>query len=335
MKSLDIARYVLCGAVAVAMVAGCGGSQNAINVPQGAMAQVTEHEASGSWMLRNSSSSDLVYAASGKNVYVYSYPGGKQVGTLTGFSDALGACSDAKGNVWIANASPGSYLGGTLIEYTHGGTTPIATLQDQGYFVPVACSVDPSTGNLAAANSHGGGSPYPIAIWTNGEGSPTYYAPTPGLAANNPFTISYYGNGDLYWRSGRYRKGEGWLPKGGSMLMQFDVRKSAYYGWDGRYLVMNGSAKSKAGKSLMTLYTLNGANGTRSGTVELSYTSCIPSLAFWIEGSELAVLCYSANARGMAYYDYPSGGEPITTISGITATGIAISVAPSASHRRK
>ena len=65
---------------------------------------------------------------------------------MTGFNDASGACSDANGNVWITNAFQDSYAGGTLVEYAHGGTAPIATLEDQGYFVPVACSVDPRTG---------------------------------------------------------------------------------------------------------------------------------------------------------------------------------------------
>jgi hypothetical protein len=341
MKTIGFGSRATGIGLTVAMLAGCGGAQTTGTAvtPQGALKLTQAREAPRSWMKPGSSDSDLVYIASGNDVYVYGYPHGKQVGELTGFNDASGACSDSNGNVWITNAFQDSYAGGTLVEYAHGGTAPIATLEDQGYFVPVACSVDPSTGNLAAANSHRAGSPYPIAVWTGAEGSPTLYPPTRGVTANNPFTISYSGNGDLYIRSERYRSGEAWLPKGSSAIMQFDIVKRAFYGWDGQYFVMSGLPERKPW--LMTRYTLNGGQGTVAGKVKLSYTSCRPSGAFSIQRSELAVICDEAvgghhdEGNGVAYYDYPSGGDPVAVISGVAAYGVAISVAPSHSRIRK
>ena len=309
----------------IAILAGCGGSQTPMlqlspQVPQSGK----------SWMLPGSSSGDLVYAASGANVYIYSYPGGKQVGELTGFHDALGACSDANGKVWITDAA-GNYTGGSLVEYAHGGTTPIATLEDQGDFIPIACSVDPSTGNLAAANHIRGGAEYPITVWTNAQGSPTYYQRTLGVAANDPFTIAYYKGSDLYIRSMRYKKGEAWLPKGGSSIEQFSVRKHGYYVRDGRYLVIGGELRGK--REILTLYSLNGASGTVEGKVTLDFVPsvCYPTGPFAIQGSELATVCGSK----IVYYKYPSGGSSITIISNVDATGIAISVAPSHSRTRR
>jgi hypothetical protein len=66
-------------------------------------------------------------------------------GTLTGFHQPDGACSDKKGDVWIVNneASPS---GESAVEYKHGGKKPIAILETgPGY--AVSCSVDPTTGN--------------------------------------------------------------------------------------------------------------------------------------------------------------------------------------------
>src|SRR6202042_651602 len=119
------------------------------------------HAARGkSWMKPGTSGGDLVYISSYANaVYVYSYPAGPLVGTLTGFNNPIGLCSDAKGNVWVTNAS-----GGNIVEYAHGGTSPIATLQDSGQ-TPEDCAVDPTTGNLAVADLYSN-----AAIYTNDQG---------------------------------------------------------------------------------------------------------------------------------------------------------------------
>ena len=268
MEGFGWGRIAALFSVAAFVLAGCAQSGTTAAVPQGAM--TAQGHRGKSWMKPGSSSGDLVYAAAGANVYIYSYPGGKQVGDLTGFNDALGACSDANGDVWIVDAAAGSYTGGALVEYAHGGKTPIATLEDQGDFIPIACSVDPSSGNLAAANHIRGGAEYPITVWSDAQGSPTYYQRTVGVAANDPFTIAYYGNGDLYIRSMRYRKGEAWLPKGGSSIEQFNVRKHGYYDWDGRYLVINGELRGK--REILTRYSLNGASGTVEGKVTLNFT---------------------------------------------------------------
>lgn len=57
------------------------------------------------------------------------------MGTLTGFNMPFGDCVDGVGDVWIINQHPPE-----VIEYAHGGTTPIATLTtDAG---PYACAID-------------------------------------------------------------------------------------------------------------------------------------------------------------------------------------------------
>src|SRR5215469_13012639 len=102
-----------------------------------------------SWMAPDAkTTSNLLYVADGNNnaVDVYSYPGGKLEGTLTGFDTPLGACSDKAGNVYVLNGN-----GTTAIEYAHGGTAPIRSLALAGY-PGLSCSVDPKTGNVAVGS---------------------------------------------------------------------------------------------------------------------------------------------------------------------------------------
>ena len=78
-------------------------------------------------------------------------------------------CVDKKGDVWVVNNSSAS-----LVEYKHGGKTPIATLY--GISFPIGCSVDPTTGDLAVANygngSYGGGD---VSIFAHAKGTPKVY----------------------------------------------------------------------------------------------------------------------------------------------------------------
>jgi hypothetical protein len=86
-----------------------------------------------SWMDPSAKAGALLYISDFNNssVYVYSWPKLKAVGTLTGFTNPQGLCTDKAQNVWISNTG-----GANLEEFAHGGTTPIATLSDAG-FLPV------------------------------------------------------------------------------------------------------------------------------------------------------------------------------------------------------
>jgi hypothetical protein len=141
-------RFALGIGVAAALLSACGASQPPIGAP-GAMPQSlgtsTHLMRRPSWMAPDATRKNLLYISDvGTNdVYVYESLSLKLAGTLTGFSEPQGECSDAAGNVWITNTNMSQ-----IIEYAHGGTTPIATLSDP-YEFPVGCAVDPRSGNLA------------------------------------------------------------------------------------------------------------------------------------------------------------------------------------------
>lgn len=295
---------------AAAILTGCD-SQTGGAMPQGAGKMAMAHRA-GSWMKAGASKSDLIYVSflrGQSSVYVYSYPSGSHVGTLTGFIDAQGVCSDAKGNVWITDA-----WNGYLYQYAHGATSPTTVLQDtEGS--PKDCSVEPSTGDLAV-----GGVRHSIAVYPRGSGAPTYYS-TEGFLGTISF-ISYDGSGNLY--VAMYRRKPAWLPKGGS-VGYFKIKPKAPHGgfrWDGQHFTVgiNGTIDQYEPSG--------GHSGQPVGSVSLNGIN-LKDLFYSIQGGIIAV----AVPYGNVYvYNYPQGGNPTLTIPNGNSLSAAVSVAPSRSR---
>jgi hypothetical protein len=174
MRSLNLERYALCSGMAAAILTGCGGSQPPIGAP-GAMPQSravsAQAKRAGSWMAPGAASQDLLYVTDYNVVNVFSYPEGKLVGTLKGFNSAVGACVDSKGDVYVPAYSKSRHK---IAEYVHGGSKPIAELMAEGVS-PVGCSIDPTTGDLAAS---GFGEPPTINVFKAAKGQPLLYKPS-------------------------------------------------------------------------------------------------------------------------------------------------------------
>ena len=135
MKNVDFGRCAL-GICLVGLLAGCGGSQPPLGAP-GAMPQ------NAAAATLTSSRGNLLYVSTTPNyhdVYVYTYPGGNFIQTLTGFRDPGGLCSDRAGDVWITDDGVGE-----LSKYVHGGASPVATLSDPDS--PNDRSVDTKSGD--------------------------------------------------------------------------------------------------------------------------------------------------------------------------------------------
>ena len=308
MKKLGRNRASFGVGLAIAFLAGCGGGQSgsstlpASTIPSHAKAK------GHSWMLPGASGSDLVYISSYTNVvYVYSYPDGALVGTLTGFNDPSGMCSDGEGNVWITNTQSAN-----IIEYAHGGTTPIATLSDSGQ-TPVDCSVDPTTGDLAAADYSSN-----VAVYKNAQGSPTYYS-TVGLLQDTLW-VNYDNAGNLFAAS-RWHTPV-WKKKGSSTFDKFGLKPhihSHHYGLqtDGTYVTLIGT-------SIIYRYSYRQVpGGKQAGQIKLNVSCCSD---YWIHGSEMA----AAGGSIAYFFNYPAGGDPIATMTGLErAQGVTISPAQS------
>ena len=234
--------YALSLSATTVFLAACGGSQPPISAT-GAMSQsraiaaLAEH--AGSWMLPEAHSENLLYVSAyvayqESDVYVYDYETGKQVGLLTGFDAPNGQCVDKKGDVWIANTN-----GSSMIEYAHGGSAPIVTLEAAG--APWGCSIDPTTGDLAITTWTYGYGSSSVEVWKDAKRDPRSYS---SYGCPEMWSPGYDAHGNLYVEC-QFGPPPGYvweLPHGGSKLKKISVDRliGAAGGimWDGRYLAL-------------------------------------------------------------------------------------------------
>ncbi|MBV9233446.1 MAG: hypothetical protein JO030_05330 [Candidatus Eremiobacteraeota bacterium] len=268
-----------------------------------------------SWMSRDAKHKTLLYVGDEQtdDVYVYSYPEGKLKGTLTGIATTpFGECSDRDGNVWITD------LNSQIVEYAHGGTTIIATLNDPGQ-ASYGCAVDPESGDLAVANLETlSGGPGSVSIYKHAKGTPKVYADPNSV---NEYFL-YYHNDTLYvvgqkFNSGAYqlaafahKKFTDLTLTGGTISYPGGV------GFDhGLWIGDSGSGSSA------TIYQIavKGTTATVTGTTPLTNGRyCGQELAY-----RGAALCPSGS---VLLYKYPAGGDPYKSIGNLVAAyGVAIS----------
>jgi hypothetical protein len=279
---------------------------------------------SGSWMAPDAGKKSLLYVSDYQNdaVYVFSFPAGELTGTLSGFAGPFGECTDTAGNVFIANAKPPEVL-----EYAHGGTSPIATIKDPGQY-PYACSVDPTTGNLAVTNEYSrNSSPGSVAIYKNARGKPQLYRDSNFYYM---FFCGYDNAGNLFVDgqpapSGGFAFAE--LPRGQAKLRDVSLNASIGFPggvqWDGNYLAVGDQISS-------TIYrfAIAGKVGTEVGSTQLGGSKQI--VQFWKQGAY--VVGPDAIYFRVGIWKYPAGGSPVKFLSHSWGLPVAATVSKPASH---
>lgn len=346
MRISILGRYALGLCAALALLAGCNGSQPLIDyraVPQGAAqpgfnnpqlvfpskaeAGFLSHYSGGSsWMATTAKRQDLLYVANIGNdhafVKAYAYPSGKLVGKLPGFTGPLYAlCVDRAQNVFVAD-----FYGQDIVEYAHGGTRPIATLTDNGS--PSGCSIDPSTGDLAVTNSCDGpvGSCYPSGttlIYRKAQGIPVLYHDS---YISQMFYCTYDNAGNLFvnglvqaFYSDEYDE----LPKGSSSFTSLSLDKlpkaqgPGGLRWNGKYLVV---APIFDG-NVVYRYAISGSSGARVGVTHLAGVPNLHGVEnFWIQSTTLIApeegIQEKHSIGRVGYFKYPDGGKPLKTLVG-------------------
>lgn len=312
-RLLDVSRSVFAICAIATLLLGCETRTDAISAATQGLAPAAHGTLPQPRLQKVKHALLYISSKTKASVYLYDYPKGRLISTLIGFYGPAGLCSDANGNVWVTDTDP--YTGtGYLDEYAPGGKHPIATLADPSNS-PRACSVDPSTGNLAVADSQDN-----IAIYPAAQAPATYYS-TAGIV-KNPNTITYDAGGNAYF-AGTSRQA-GWLPAGASEVMNFrlkpDPRKFGPIRWDGQYLTLLVSAGSQ---DEVWRYELLGGSAKRVGSVELD--CCMGDYAIY--ESILAATVPAFNSASVS--NYPAGGEAFLGISSVEdPTGIAISTSP-------
>jgi hypothetical protein len=350
MSISDFGRYALGFCAAFAILSGCGSGAQSQLAPSGSFQQSSAQSPLGqlleglvnmamsgaaqtgvvvlhpdhgrSWMAPDAATHALLYVSDygANDVFVYSYPDDKLVGTLTGFKGADGICVDKKGDVWIVNNNE-SHSGEDAVEYKHGGKKPIATLEiGAGY--AVRCSVDPTTGNLAATviESYGSGPGY-VAIFAHAKGTPKTYTP-PNMS--NPYYCGYDDKGNLYvdgtqtglsteFILAELPKGKPFKDitlKGGTINFPGNIR------WDGKYVAV-GDQDYQYYPEVSAIYQTTGGAGKIVGkpTVFASYGDIS---GFSIYGKTVIGPDWCINGctggSSVGFYNYPAGGKPTKTL---------------------
>jgi hypothetical protein len=338
----------LCFCAAIALLAGCGGSQQAgspsplgqlrkglVDARLSDAAQTSMVAAlpdrGPSWMSPDAASKDLLYVSNFvlEDVHVFSYPSLKFVGKLTGFRSPDGICTNKAGDVFIVN-----YQGGDIVVYKHGGTKPIATLQESAG-EPVNCSVDPTTGNLAVAivRTYFGASGS-VAIFAHAKGTPTvYYDPK----ITNVYFVGYDDKGNLFL-DGATPPSVGFvfaeLPEGKKTISNIALKGGSidYPGkvfWDGKYVAV-GDQQYNGILDTSGIYQTTGAGGKIVGTTPLDESGDIVDL--WIyKNTVIAPGFQDGLENDVLFYKYPEGGKPTAILKGYGISqpiGAAISAAP-------
>jgi hypothetical protein len=286
--------------------------------PAALLARAPSH---GSWMDPSAKAQRLMYVSDPGNraVYVYAVSSNTLVGTLTHFTYPLGECIDAQSNVWIVDNDQ-------LVEYAHGGTTPIGSIP-VGYYGsqhPYSCAVDPTTGDIAISiiNRYQGNDAGLILICTPRADCGSYVT----HARAYVYFVSYDKNGNLYADGLKRDSGNFWMvmrPAGG-VFEKFTI-KGANIASPGGLVHAEGvfsvGAPGASGNSI--IYQV-ASDGTVTGTTQLSGADGCNQ--FVIEGNTTTqrVTCPNSAGANVTKYPYPAGGDPVVTISGPFASPFAV-----------
>ena len=219
----------------------------------------------------------------------------KLVGTLAGVERPIGVCSDSSGNVFVT-----AYYTQDVVEYEHGGTTPIARLPDFGYH-PRGCAVIPLADDLAVANTE---------RWTDRAAT---WQSTPARPANPPTTrrpasIRFRGapthdEGDLFANGTQLAE----LRAGSDSLTAISLSVSGDgLQWDSTNLAMIDAAS----KALYRI-SISGPSGTVAGTMR--FKGLIFEVGYdFVLTSNKAVVPFASirdNLTKIRFWKYPQSGQ--------------------------
>jgi len=304
------------------MLAGCGGITPLATPDSWAPAR--------SAVLSGVEGQDLLYIsdAGSNRVYVYALPSRKLTQTLTGFDEPQGECSDAAGNVFITNTQKSE-----ILEFAHGGTKPIQTLKNRGYY-PVGCSVDASTGNRAVTNIFGANGKYcAVSNFKNASRSPTQYTDS---SIYYYYFCGYDDAGNLYLDG--YTPDSTFafavLPSGSSTFLNIALNQPIYFPgtvqWTGKWVMVGDQQSGRSNKSVLYEFRIRGSIGYLENFTDLNEATDVAQA--WLQGKTV----YAPDSEGadVGFYHYVHGGNPFERIGGLSSpVGSTVSAASSPLRR--
>jgi hypothetical protein len=321
-----------CGSSAGLTPSSTTAAPGAASLPEAGLATAGQSNHKPSWMSPLAKRVHPLLYSSGAltgDVYVYHANGksNKLMGELTGFNEPSGLCADKRGNVYVTNQQ-----GRDILEYAHGGTTPVNTINDS-YGAPDGCSVNPKTGDLAVTNFEGG---------TSGFGNLVVYAKASGNGTEfqtgsypQVYAPVYDSHGNLFFETIDLASRQVTLyelPSGGASLVAIalpsgvTINSPSGVTWDGRYVGATDEQYEGANNEGIYRLSISGSTATLVGQTSYTdncyyaYSMTIQPIVYrgkFIGGNNY---CYNANLYHIDYWNYQTGGNPIRYIDGSATT---------------
>ena len=254
-------------------------------------------------MLPEAKNDDLLYISTTTQTFVDSYPQGRLVGELDVGGFYL--CGDKAGNVFLSEYTNEQ---DAILEYAHGGTTPIATIQTAG--PPWGCSVDPVSGDLAVAIPDVAGIYHgELAIYKHARGKPLVFSDYPTI--EYIFFCRYDASGNLFidGTPGAESPYFAELPRGSKTITNLTLSNGKFYAdsdiqWDGSYLAVTDGFAGAVYRISVT-----GSSATIVSTVPLQHFNFhAAAREVWTNGKRL--ITSPGRHDAAAVWHYPQGGEP-------------------------
>lgn len=316
-------RSILGAALTGALLAGCNGMvPSALGLwSMSKSSNGSDLRSQSSWLRSGATEGDLLYVTSQTNnvVYMFGYPRLRLAGLLGRYRwrQLIAPCSDAKGNVFV----PLLYQQ-KVLEFSHGGTKPIAVLKLPGSY-PYSCAFDPTTGNLAVA---GGlyGTTIGVAIFAHEKGRPTTY--NDPYVSNAPY-CGYDDQGNLFLDGQGVSQNFGFseLPKGAKSFSGITVNQTITIAgtvqWDGKYVTV---FQGGSGSGIIYRLQISGSSATVVGTTSLNGAS--GATGSWIVGRQVVVADQPHDA--VRLYPYPGGGNFLKSQTIVGASYVTVSLSP-------
>ncbi|MGA8325404.1 MAG: hypothetical protein WB757_04910 [Candidatus Cybelea sp.] len=216
-----------------------------------------------------------------------------------------------------------------VLEYAHGGTSPINTLSAHA---AISCSWDPSTGNLAVVER-----PYSIAIYANASGTAKTYTDYNFREFNY---CAYDDKGDLFITGQINGPNPYALAEfNGGTFTTINLNERVYLEdlqWDGKYLAIDDFYQT----GQINRVHVSGSSGIIERTITL--TGTFYGYWTWLQGGTFIspISTEGDHDSVLEFWSYPSGGKPTKKLpsKGFKRNGdirgITVSVASSATGFR-
>ncbi|HEY2554217.1 MAG TPA: hypothetical protein VGI15_03125 [Candidatus Cybelea sp.] len=278
------------------------------------------------WIQPQAKGTDLLYVATGDNVYVLTYPKGTVVGSLGVSGNDL--CADTRGDVFV----PSGYV---ILEYTHGSAYPSETLH--GGDIPLGCAVDPQTGDLAVTQEGSGAGE--VAIFPNAQEPSTWYR-DPDITTFG--LCGYDDRGNLFVDGAGSGDNLAELPYGSGTFRNYPLQsKFAGFGdiaWDGRHITLSNPATGFLYRLRFERTSFKAGGATRIKGWQNNYSGHWPYIQTMLQDGTF--VAQSSEAAMLGVWCYPAGDRAGTLLGpfaggNVNIYGVALSPAPRLAFRRQ